>query len=146
VNDPASLERPSYSFTPVGSSRDISHCALMYPELGVQMPATFVINSIDVPNLPDMEVWVNERIAAIQASDATAVIEHSSNAVRDHWHYAIMSYSCGEGELRLTHKMMQLYVQGQKITEFSMIGTSLASVFAEAEPLFDEMIRSFKPA
>ena len=140
------IERASFRFEPAGDCEDISSCSLLYPNLGPAMPANFVVTGHALDVMPDIAAWLEDKLAEIESTFDDVSVEHSSTNVRGSWRYAIISYTWAAGEQRLAQKQMQIFVEGDPPRSYTLSGTSLADVFDEAEPLFDQMVRSFEPA
>ena len=123
---------------------DASSFCFVFPGAGELAPNLTV--RIEHPQAEfDLAAYVQEQRQAVESAVENFVVVNEISSKRDFWTYIISIVEWGPDESRLRQKQTYIHVPGEKPRLFILTGTDLASNFENSDPIFNQVIRSFKP-
>ena len=123
---------------------DASSYCFSFPEVGEFSPNLTIKCERQQDEL-DLSAYVNEQRDALRAGlENFSVISELSKS-RGSWNYIITVVEWGPDESRTRQKQLFVYVPGEIVRLYTLTGTDFAANFEESEPLFDQVIGTFKP-
>ena len=123
---------------------DASSYCFSFPEAGEFSPILMIKCERQQDEL-DLSAYVNEQRDAIRASVENFTVISEMSKSRGAWDYVISVTEWGPDESRTRQKQLFVYVPGEIPRLFTLTGTDFAANFENSEPLFDQIIRTFKP-
>jgi len=136
---------PTFSLDVPDDAIDASNYAFVLPN-GTDSPPTVAILVHPAQAVPDLEALVDTSLADFRESAEDPIIHQRLVTTRGSWHYAMTIVESGPPEMRLTQKTVTLYVVGDEIRRYTIIGTARTEYFPDANVKFDAITQSFKPA
>ncbi|MEM1432636.1 MAG: hypothetical protein AAGG11_01125 [Pseudomonadota bacterium] len=136
---------PSFSLKLPPGGIDASTYAWVYPELGGNNPARLSVSSSLPLEIPDLAQYLAEQRQLIEAAyDNFEMLETVEN-VRGSWNYVILKFSWGSEDLAQIQKEIHLFIDAEPLQFYRFISSAPTAAFTTAEPMFDQVLASFKP-
>jgi len=123
---------------------DASSYCFSFPEAGEFSPYLTIKCERQQDEL-DLSACVNEQRDALRAGVENFRVISETSKSRGSWNYIITVVEWGPDESRTRQKQLFVYVPGEIPRLYTLTGTDFASNFENSEPLFDQVIRTFKP-
>ena len=123
---------------------DVSSYCFAFPEAGDFAP-NLTIRCDRRADEFNFDKYVSQQRHSLETSVENLAVVSEMSKSRGAWDYAVSVVEWGPEENRVSQKQLIVYVAGAIPRLYTLTGTDLAENFATSEPLFDKVMKSFKP-
>jgi len=123
---------------------DVSSYTFSFPDLG-SMPPTVTVRREAAAGL-DLDQRLKEVHDNLRSNLPNArLVGDEQVKARGNWRYFTHVVDFGEGDRRVCLKELFVLVEGERRSLFIFSGTDFSENFPRFEPVYDAIVRSFKP-
>jgi hypothetical protein len=139
-----SFQGSGFSVELPDDATDASSYCFVFPDTGEFSPS-LTIRRDPSPDDLDLNAYVEDLTQALEGSSENLIIVNEISGKHGFWTYIISIIEWGPDESRVRQKRTFMKVPGEIPRLFTLTGTDLAENFDKSEPLFNQVIKSFKP-